>query len=102
MKAKTYKIDSKTLRTLVEYAGAWINTPVGRQYCSAEVQSTINNLKRELGGFFPPEGLNNVVRTPRPVPQIDLTAKLAIDLTPDEIRRREIASGSKAKTQAIP
>ena len=96
MKAKTYKLDGKTLRTLVECAGAWINTPVGRQYCSADVHGTINNLKRELGGFFPPEGLNNVVRAaPWPVPQIEATAKLASDPTPQEIRRRELASGPK-------
>ena len=104
MKAKTYKLDGKTLRTLVECAGAWIATPVGRQYCSAEDQGTINNLKRELGGFFPPEGLNNLVRAAvRPVPQIDATEKLASAPTPDEIRRREIAIyGRKAKAQAIP
>ena len=104
MKAKTYKLDGKTLRTLVECAGAWVATPVGRQYCSAEVYGTINNLKRELGGFFPPEGLNNVVRAAgRPVPQIDATEKLASAPTPDEIRRREIAIyGRKAKAQARP
>jgi hypothetical protein len=88
---------------LVEYAGAWINTPVGRQYCSAEVQGTINNLKRELGGFFPPEGLNNVVyAAPRLVPQIEATSKLASDPTPDELRRRKIAIyGRKAKEKAV-
>jgi hypothetical protein len=96
VKAKTYKLDGKTLRTLVEYAGAWINTPLGRQYCSAEVHGTINNLKRELGGFFPPEGLNKVVRAaPRPVPQIEATAKLAGGPTECEQRRREMVSRSK-------
>jgi hypothetical protein len=93
VKAKTYKLDGKILRTLVECAGAWIATPVGRQYCSAEVHSTINNLKKELGGFFPPEGLNNVVRAARPfraVPQIELTEKLAKAPLASDIRRREL------------
>jgi hypothetical protein len=107
VKVKAYKIDGKTMRTLVEFAGAWINTPVGRQYCSAEVHGTINNLKRELGGFFPPEGLNKEIQH-RIVrermlqnAQIEATAKLASDPGPDEIRRREIASGSKTKKTAI-
>jgi len=96
VKAKTYKLDGKTLRTLVEYAGGWINTPVGRQYCPAEDQAIINNLKRELGGFFPPEGLNTVVRAaPRPVPQIEATAKLASAPTPQEISRRELVIHGK-------
>ena len=108
------------MRTLVEYAGAWINTPVGRQYCSAEVHSTINNLKRELGGFVPPEGLNNVVRDAgRAIPdkerqhhivrermlqnaQIEATEKLASALGLDELKRREIASGRKAEAQPVP
>ena len=113
MKAKTYKLDGKTMRTLVECAGAWINTPVGRQYCSAEVHGTINNLKRELGGFFPPEGLNNIVRgAGRAIPdketqhhivrerllqnaQIEATEKLAKAPLASENRRRELASGPK-------
>jgi hypothetical protein len=50
----------------------------------------INKLKRELGGFFPPEGLNTVVRAPKFVPQIEATAKLASAPTPQEISRREL------------
>jgi hypothetical protein len=53
---------------------------------------------RELGLLppFPPGEMNTVVRAaPRPVPQIEMTAKLASDPLPSEIRRRELASGPK-------
>jgi hypothetical protein len=79
---------------------------VGRAHCSAEDRALIRGFERELGLLppFSPGEMNTVVRAaPRPVPQIELTAKLASEPTPDEIRRRELAiHGRKTETQTVP
>jgi hypothetical protein len=70
----------------------------GKAYCRPEERKLVMDWARELGLLPPfiPGEMNKVVRAaPRPVPQIEATAKLASDPGPDEIRRREIASGPK-------
>ena len=103
---KAYKIEPKTLRTLVDWAGAGVNSMVGRAHCSAEDRALIRGFARDLGLLppFTPEEMHKVVRAaPRPVPQIEATAKLASTPGPDAIKRRELViHGRKAKAQAIP
>jgi hypothetical protein len=70
---------------------------VGAAYCRPEERKLILDWAWELG-LLPPftaEGMSKVVRTPRPVPQIEMTAKLAGTPTPDEIRRRELVIHGK-------
>lgn len=93
VKAKTYKLDGKTLRILVEYAGAWLSTPIGMQYSAPESRDLVYRIKRELGGFVPPTPapMSKVVRAVvRPVPQLEATEKLASDAIASEKRRREL------------
>jgi len=68
---------------------------VGKAYCRPEERKLIMDWAQELGLLPPlsPEDVYKVVRAaPRPVPQIEATAKLASDPGPDEIRRRELVS----------
>jgi hypothetical protein len=76
---------------------------VGRAHCSAEDRALIRGFARDLG-LLPPDSLYRLIQSAgRSVPQIEATAKLASDPTPDEIRRREIAiHGRKTETQTIP
>jgi hypothetical protein len=103
VKIKAYKIERKTLRTLVEWSLAGIDAMVGREHCSAEDRALIRGFARDLG-LLPPENFYRAVRfAGLPVTQIELTEKLASALSPDERRRMEIAIyGNKAKTQAVP
>ena len=101
MKVNAYKIERKTLRTLVDWAWAGVDSMVGRAHCSAEDRALIRGFAGDLG-LLPPDSFYRPTQAAgRPVPQIEATAKLASAPTPDEIRRREIASGSKTKTQAV-
>jgi hypothetical protein len=102
LKVKAYKIAPRTLRTLVDWGLAGVDSMVGRAHCSAEDRALIRGFARDLG-LLPPENFYKSIQfAGRPVTQIELTGKLASALSPDEIRRRELASGSKTKTQAIP
>jgi hypothetical protein len=119
VKVKAYKIDPKTLRTLVDWAGAGVDSMVGRAHCSAEDRALIRGFARDLG-LLPPDSVYRSIQAGgRAIPdketqhyivrerllqnaQIEATAKLASDPTPDEVRRREIAIyGRKTKTQAV-
>jgi hypothetical protein len=92
VKVKAYKIAPKTLRTLVDWGLAGIDSMVGREHCSAEDRALIRGFARDLG-LLPPENCYRSIQfAGRPVPQIEATAKLASDPGADEIRRREIAS----------
>jgi hypothetical protein len=79
---------------------------VGRAHCSAEDRALIRGFARDLGLLppFTPKEMNTVVRaSPRPVPQIEATEKLAKASLASEKRRREIAIyGRKAETQTVP
>ena len=87
---KAYKLAPKTLQTLVEWANAGLISAVGKEHCSATDRALIRGFARDLG-LLPPDGFYRPVRDAgRPVPQIEATAKLAGDPTPDEIRRREL------------
>ena len=100
MKVKAYKIAPKTLRTIIDWAGAGADSMVGRAHCSAEDRALIRGFARDLG-LLPPDNFYRPIQSAgRPVPQIEATEALASSLGPDQSRRREIASGSKTKTQA--
>jgi hypothetical protein len=102
VKVKAYKIEPKTLRTLVEWGLAGVDSMVGREHCSAEDRALIRGFARDFG-LLPRENFYKSIQfAGRPVTQIELTETLASALSPDELRRREIASGSKTKTQAVP
>jgi hypothetical protein len=90
-----YTIPAKNFRALVYWAHGGV--VYGREsLLPAEEKKLVMDWARELGLLppFNPEEMNKVVRA-APRPQIEMTAKLASDLGPDEIRRREIASGPK-------
>jgi hypothetical protein len=102
VKVTAYKIAPRTLRTLVDWSLAGIDSMVGRAHCSAEDRALIRGFARDFG-LLPPENFYRSIQfAGRPVTQIELTEKLASALSPDEIRRREIASGRKAETQTVP
>jgi hypothetical protein len=102
VKIKAYKIEPKTLRVLVEWSMAGVDSMVGREHCSAEDRALIRGFARDFG-LLPPANFYRIQSTVRPVPQIEATAKLASDPGPDEIRRRELAIyGRKTKTQTVP
>jgi hypothetical protein len=98
-----YTLPAKNFRTLVYWAHGGVCSMAGKAYCRPEERKLVMDWARELGLLPPvPLAANKIVyAAPRPVPQIEATAKLASDPGPDEIRRREIASGSKTKTQAV-
>jgi hypothetical protein len=93
-----YTLPAKNFRTLVYWAHGGVCSMTGNAYCRPEERKLVMDWARELGLLppFTPGEMNTVVRAaPRPVPQIEATAKLASDPTPDEIRRREIAGAPK-------
>jgi hypothetical protein len=91
VKAKTYKLEPKTLRTIVDRATTGINSMTGKAYGS-EADRALIGFARKLG-MLPPSEFYGPIRTAgRQVPQIEATSKLASDPGPDEIRRTEIAS----------
>jgi hypothetical protein len=120
VKVKAYKIEPKTLRALVEWAGAGVDSMVDREHCSAKDRALIRGFARDLG-LLPPDSVYRSIQAGgRAIPdketqhhivrerllqnaQIELTAKLASEPTLDEIRRREIAIyGRQAEAQTIP
>ena len=90
MRVKAYKLDPKTLKTIVEWANAGLISAVGREHCTAADRALIRGFARDLGLIPPDSFYRPVLDAGRPVPQLDMTAKLAGDPTPDEIRRREL------------
>jgi hypothetical protein len=93
-----YTIPAKNFRALVYWAHGGVCSMVGKAYCRPEEKKLIMDWARELGLLppFTPEDLNKVLRAaPRPVPQIEATAKLASNPTECEQRRREMVSRSK-------
>src|SRR5260370_42251944 len=87
----------KNFRTLVYWAHGGVCSMVGKAYCRPEERKLVMDWARELGLLppVPPEANKMVYAAPRPVPQIEATAKLASAPLPSEIRRRELASGPK-------
>jgi hypothetical protein len=91
-----YTLSATTFRTLVHWAHAGVCSMIGKAHCHPEDRKLVFDFARETGIFSaPPEAYNVVQAAPRPVPQIEATAKLASAPGPDEIRRRELASGAK-------
>ena len=83
-----YTLPAKNFRTLVYWAHGGVCSMVGKAYCRPEERKLVMDWARELGLLPPfiPEELNKVVRAvPRPVPQIEATAKLARDPLASEI-----------------
>jgi hypothetical protein len=95
VKVKAYKIEPKTLRTLVDWAGAGVDSMVGRAHCSAEDRALIRGFARDLG-LLPPDNVYRPTQTlGRALPQIEATSTLASDPTEGEQKRREMVSRSK-------
>jgi hypothetical protein len=92
VRVKAYKLAPKTLKILVEWANAGLISTVGREHCTAADRALIRGFARDLG-LIPPDSFYRPVRDAgRPVPQIEATAQLASDPTPQEISRRELVS----------
>jgi hypothetical protein len=97
-----YTIPAKNFRALVYWAHGGLCSMVGKAYCRPEERKLIMDWARDLG-LLPPDSFYRPVQAAgRSVPQIEATAKLAGESGLDEILRRRIAGGSKAKTQAVP
>jgi hypothetical protein len=93
-----YTLPAKNFRMLVYWAHGGVCSMAGKAYCRPEERKLVLDWARELG-LIPPftaEEMSTVVRsTGRPVPQIEMTAKLASAPTECEQRRREMVSRSK-------
>jgi hypothetical protein len=95
VKVKAYKIAPKTLRTIIDWARAGVDSMVGRAHCSAEDRALIRGFARDLA-MLPPDNFYRPIQTEgRRVPQIEATARLAEGPTECEQRRREMVSHSK-------
>ena len=103
-----YTIPAKNFRALVYWAHGGVCSMVGKAYCRPEERKLVMDWARDLG-LLPPENFyrppdketqHHLVRE-RLCRNIEATAKLASDPGPDEIRRREIAGGRKAKEKAV-
>ena len=96
-----YTIPAKNFRALVFWAHGGVRSMAGKAYCRPEERKLVMDWAREIG-LLPPDSFYRPIQAAgRPVPQIEATAKLASQTSPSEIRRREIASGSKTKTQTV-
>jgi hypothetical protein len=103
VKAKTYKLEPKALRTIVEWATTGINSMTGKAYGSEADRALIFGFARELGMLHPMEFYRPIQTAGRLVPQIDATARLASEAAPSEVRRKErVSRGNKTETQAVP
>jgi hypothetical protein len=120
-KAKVnYTIPAKNFRALVYWAHGGVCSMAGKAYCRPEERKLVMEWARDLG-LLPPDSFYRPIQAAgRAIPdketqhhivrerllqnaQIEATAKLASDPTPDEIRRREIAiHGRKTETQTVP
>ena len=90
-----YTLPAKNFRTLVYWAHGGVCSMAGKAYCRPEERKLVMDWARDLG-LLPPDSFYRPIQAAgRPVPQIEATAKLASDPPPQEIRRREIASGPK-------
>ena len=95
-KAKVnYTLPAKNFRTLVYWAHGGFCSMAGKAYCRPEERKLVMDWARELG-LLPSENFYRPVQSVgRPVPQLEATAKLASERTPDEIRRRELVIHGK-------
>jgi hypothetical protein len=92
-----YTIPAKNFRALVFWAHGGVCSMAGKAYCRPEERKLVMDWARELGLLPPvPLAANKIVyAAPRPVPQIEATAKLASAPNDSELRRREMVSRSK-------